>query len=103
LCGWRLLVLAWDDRSPLGLIFHQVGRLQLFVVALVERMLALDVSLHLFRVGDFRAADFAFHGISLPCEELKRSNLAARAPHLENAHFIAATGLEFVLHVEEAA
>jgi hypothetical protein len=66
-------------------------------------VLALLVSLHLFRVGDFRTADFAFHGIALLYEELKRPNLAARAPHLENAPPIAVTGLEFVLNSEGAA
>jgi len=32
---------------------------------------------------------------------MKRSNLAARAPHLENADGIAATGFKFVLSWRE--
>jgi len=47
------------------LVWHQVGLFELLFAALVERVLTLHVSLHLFRVGYLLVANFAFHGTFL--------------------------------------
>src|SRR5207302_10398501 len=59
-----------SHRGRLLLVRHPVGHLEpLVFVALVDGMLTLHVSLHLFRVRDLGAADFAFHGLFLLCCE----------------------------------